>query len=556
MTTPPDAQRTHSHSRHHTGRLLQSSAVIGVGTALSRVTGFLRVAAIAYALGVSTLAGVYSYANETPNILYELLLGGVLTATLVPLFVRHVTNHDDDATSAVFTTSMLSLLAITLAGILLAPWIVDLYTLKVTGPSRVPQQELATAFLRCFMPQILFYGMTALTTALLQARHRFVAAAFAPILNNVVVIGIFLALPHFVARPITVNGVRDDKALLLLIGLGTTAGIAATALVMLPVLRAARIRLRFLAQWRHTAVRTMVRLSGWTVGYVIANQVALWVVLVLANEHRGGAFAYLAAYAFFQLPHGLFSVSIMTAVAPELAAAGGRGDPPALRHRFSRALRLTLTVLVPAAAIYVALARPIVVALLQRGAFTAGNATLVADTLVGFAIGLPFFSTYLFALRAFYSLEDTRTPFVLNCIENVVNIALALAFFGPFGIPGLAYAFSIAYAIAAAATLAVLGRRIGGLRGRGIGTTGLRVLAVSVAASVGAWACAQQIGWDSTGAAVASVLVGTVAAVAVILGGFALQRLEEFHELSTLLRNRLGNRGKRRSGAPAGNSAP
>src|SRR5262245_58718449 len=114
-------------------RMLRSSAVVGIGTALSRVTGFLRVAAIAYALGVSTLAGVYSYANETPNIVYELLLGGVLTATLVPLFVRHFESHDDDASAAVFTVSMLILLAVTVVGVIIAPWIVDLYTLRVHG---------------------------------------------------------------------------------------------------------------------------------------------------------------------------------------------------------------------------------------------------------------------------------------------------------------------------------------------------------------------------------------------------------------------------------------
>ena len=529
-----------AHGRHDTGRLLQSSAVIGIGTALSRVTGFLRVAAIGYALGVSTLAGVYSYSNEIPNMVYELILGGVLTATLVPQFVRHFQSDDEDATSAVFTVAMLGLLVLTVVGILIAPLIVDLYTLRVTGPGKAQQQELATSFLRLFMPQMLFYGFTALATAMLQARERFFAAAFAPILNNVVVISIFLVLPQIASRPISVREVADDPFLMLFVGLGTTAGIAAMALALLPALRAARIHLRFLASWRHAAVRTMLRLSGWTVGYVIANQIALWVVLILANEKRGGAFVYLSAYAFFQLPHGLFSVSITTAVAPELAAAGARADPPALRHRFSRALRLTLTVLIPAAAVYVALARPIVVALLQRGAFDAADAAVVADTLVGFAIGLPFFSTYLFSLRAFYSLQDTRTPFFLNCFENAVNIGLAIALFGPLGIPGLSVAFSCAYAAAAVVTLVVLSRRIGGLSGRGIETSALRVLVISAAAGGVAWLAAHVIGWDTTGEAIVSVVVGLAAAIAITIGGLWVLRVEEFTELLGVLRARRG----------------
>jgi putative peptidoglycan lipid II flippase len=526
-------------SRHSTSRLLQSSALIGVGTALSRITGFLRVAAVLYALGVTTVGGVYGYSNEIPNMVYELLLGGVLTATLVPQFVRHFQRQDDEAVSAVFTVAMLALLAVTVLGILLAPFIVDLYTLRVSGPGKAQQQELATSFLRCFMPQMVFYGLTALATAMLQARQRFFAPAFAPILNNLVVISIFLVLPQFTSRPITVAQISGDPFLLLFIGLGTTAGIAAMGLALLPALHRAQIHLRFLPAWRHAAVRTMVRLSGWTVGYVIANQVALFVVLVLANEERGGALVYLSAYAFFQLPHGLFAVSITSAVAPELAAAGARADPPALRHRFSRALRLMLTVIIPAAAIYVALARPIVVALLQRGAFDAADAAVVADTLVAFAIGLPFFSTYLFALRAFYSLEDTKTPFLINCVENAVNIALALALFSWLEIPGLGLAFSGAYAVATVLALFVLSRRIGGLSGRGIETSAAKVLAVSAAAGGVAWLVARGIGWDTTGAAIVTVVLGLVAASVVTVGGLRLLKVEEYTELAAILGPRL-----------------
>jgi len=536
--------------RHDTGRLLQSSAIVGIGTALSRVTGFLRVAAIAYALGVTTVAGVYSYANETPNIVYELLVGGILTATLVPQFVRHLQRDDREATNAVVTAAMLALVVVTILGVALAPLIVDVYTLRVSGPGRAEQQELATKLLRLFMPQILFYGFATLATALLQARRRFAAAAFAPILNNLVVIGIFLTLPQFVDGPLTVRRLNDDSSLVLFLGLGTTAGVAAMALALVPALRGARVHLRFVLALRHAAVRTLVRLSGWTFGYVVANQIALWVVLVLANGVDGGAFAYLSAYAFFQLPHGLFAVSIMTAVGPELAAAGGRGDLAALRHRFARALRLVLTVVIPAAAVYVALARPFVVALLQRGAFSAGDAALVADTLVGFAVGLPFFSTYLFSLRAFYSLEDTRTPFLLNCVENAANVGLALWLFDELGVDGLAYAFSGAYAIAAVLTLGVLSRRIGGLQGRGIGSTVLRVGVVSALAGTAAWLASSEIGWASAPDAILSAVAGLLVAGAITAAGLWLARVHEFQEVVSLLRRR--RRGRRPVDAAGG----
>jgi putative peptidoglycan lipid II flippase len=520
------------------GRLLRSSAIVGVGTALSRITGFLRVAAIAYALGGGVVAGVYSYASQTPAMLYELLLGGVLTATLVPLFVRHFEQRDDDATSAIFTVSAVALLAVTVVGVAIAPWIVDLYTLRVSGADRAAQQELATTLLRLFMPLIFFYGMVALASALLNARRRFAAAALAPILNNVVVIAMFVALPRIADEPLTLDNVRDDTTLVLLLGLGTTAGIAAVALALAPAVVRAGARMRFLFDVRHAAVTTMARLSGWTVGYVIANQVALWVVLVLANGVDGGPFLYLSAYAFFQLPHGLLAVSLMTTIAPEMASAAGRGDFAALRERLSFGLRLTILVVLPSAAVFVGLARPIVVALLERGAFTGAESAVVAETMVAFAVGLVPFSIYLFALRAFYSLPDTRTPFLLNCFENGVNVVLAIPLYAWLDIPGLALAFSGAYTAAAVVTLVVLRRRIGGVDGRRIGDMTGRVLVPGLAVAVVTWAISRGLGWDGTLQAAATTAVGILAAAFLYIGGLVVLRVPELGMLRVLLPGR------------------
>jgi putative peptidoglycan lipid II flippase len=517
------------------GGLLRSSAVVGLGTALSRVTGFGRVAAVAYALGATEVSGVYAYANETPNILYELLLGGILTAMALPLFVRHFQERDEEATNAVVTIATVALVGATLVGILLAPWVVRLYTLQVDGPTAAAQRDLATSWLRLFMPQILFYGLTALAAGLLNARRRFAAAAFAPI-------AIFLALPRLVSGPVTVERVLDDPALLVWIGLGTTAGIATMALALWPAIARAGIRLRPVFAWRHPAVRTMTRLSGWTVGYVVANQIALWVVLVLANGTTSGAFVYLSAYAFFQLPHGLFAVSITTALQPELAAAFVDRDLPALRARFGRGLRLILTLMIPAAALYVGLTQPIVTALLQRGAFDAAATVRVADTLLAFAVGLPFFSSYLYVQRAFYAMQDTRTPFLLNCFENAVNIVLALVLFGALGIPGLALSFSLAYAAAAGVSLVALHRRLGGGVG-GLGSAVARLLLVGAAVSGATWAVARAVGSGTAATAVlACAAAGTTGAL-VAGAGIRVLGLDEGLGLDRLRRRRAGRSG-------------
>ena len=542
MTGAGGVSRTEARA---SGRLLRSSAIVGIGTALSRVTGFLRVAAIAYALGGATVADVYSYASQTPAMLYELLLGGVLTATLVPIFVRQVEQRDDRATSAVFTVSAVALVGFTLAGVLLAPWIVDLYTLRVEGADREAQQRLATDLLRLFMPLIFFYGMVALATALLNARRRFAAAALAPILNNVVVIAIFLALPRIADEPFTLDRVLDDTGLVLLLGVGTTAGVAAVALALVPALARAGARIRFVLDFRHAAVATMMRLSSWTVGYVVANQVALWIVLVLANSNdaEGGPFLYLSAYAFFQLPHGLLAVSLMTTIAPEMASAAGRNDMAALRERLSFGLRMTILVVLPAAAAFVGLARPTVVALLERGAFTAAESAVTADAIVGFAVGLVPFSVYLFSLRAFYSLQDTRTPFLLNCFENAVNVVLAIPLYLWLGIPGLALSFAGAYAAAAVVTLFVLRRRLGRFDGRRIADTTARVLTTGLVVAAAAWAVSRVLGWETTGRAVLTTAVGLLVGIAACVGGFTILRVPELANLRALLPGRLAGRG-------------
>ena len=512
--------------------LVRSSAVVAVGTMLSRITGFARIAALAYALGVTTLAGTYSYANETPNIVYELLLGGVLTATLVPLFVRHHEERDDDAASAIFTVAIIVLLAVTVVGVLLAPVIVRLYTLNVHARNLAEQRELATQLLRLFMPQMLFYGIVTLATAMLNARRRFLAAAFAPVLNNLVVIVVFLALPHIADGSLNVQHVVDDTKLILLMGVGTTAGVIVMAIALLPAMARARVHLRFLPQWRHPAVITMVRLSGWTVGYVIANQIALFVITVLANGTSGGPFIYVSAYAFFQLPHGLFAVSLMTTFTPEMASAATRNDLASMRAQLSSGLRLIALVIVPASALYISLGRPIIVTMLQRGAFNASDAAIVADTLVAFAVGLLPFSWYLFSLRVFYARHDTYTPFWINCIENGLNIALAFPLYAWLGVPGLALSFALAYFAASVITLVVLHRRLHGIDGTRVTSTLVRTTIAGVVVGVVSWLVAGVIGWDTTVEAVASLAAGTAVGAVVYL---ALLRLMHVDELDRVL---------------------
>lgn len=442
-------------------RLVRSSATVAVGTALSRLSGLLRTVVIVYALGTTALAEAYNLANNTPNMLYDLVLGGILAATLVPVVVEHLDREDHEGIDALATVITVVLAVMTLAAMALAPLIIKAYGITADPAAADRQAAVAVPLLVMFLPQVFFYGMSSLGTALLNARRSFAVPAFAPVLNNIVVICLFLALPRIAGgSDPTFEQVRDDRGLMLLLGLGTTAGIVAMTLVLWPALRWAGVRLHWRFEPRNPAVRQVVRLSAWTLGYVIANQAAFFIVIVLANG-VGGVTAYTTAYIFFQLPYGLWAVSVMTAFTPEMATAAVQNDLAALRARFTQGLRLMLVLVLPAGAGLVLLASPVVTVVLERGALDAASGETIAGTLAAFSAGLPFFAAYLFAMRGFYALRDTRTPFWINLGENALNIVVAIALVGPFGVQGLAASFSIAYAVASVVALVALQRRIG-----------------------------------------------------------------------------------------------
>lgn len=515
--------------------LLRSSAIVAMGTALSRLTGFGRLFATAYALNFARLTDAYTQANTAPNIVYELLLGGVLSATLVPVFVRHRDEADDDGTSAVVSVTAVLLVAITVVGLLAAPLVVRLLTIGVPDRVAGDQRDVATALLRWFMPQMFFYGLTALFTALLNARRRFAAPAFAPVLNNLVVMAVLFALPQLAGGTPTLSQVRNDPFLLAVLGLGTTAGIVAMTVALIPFLKPAGVRLRFNLDWRNRSVKQVGRMSGWTLGYVLANQAALLVVLILANDYDGGVSAYTGAFIFFLLPHALFAVSIMTTLVPELSACAGRLDWAGFRNRFSMGLRLMALVVFPAATGYVVLAHPIVTALLEHGALSRDAADLAGDVLMAFGCGLPGFSVYLFTLRGFYAMHDTRTPFFLNLLQNTMQIGLSFALEPLLGVPGLALAYGIAYSAAALVALWVLKSRVGSLDARRVGRTIGKITVACAALALAVLGVAGRVGSDAGVGALVRTTVGLVVGGGAYVVAVILLRVDEV----VLLRDRL-----------------
>jgi putative peptidoglycan lipid II flippase len=509
---------------------VRSSALVGVGTALSRVTGLVRTIALAYALGNTVLANSYNLANTSPNIIYDLILGGILSATLVPVFVDRYENGDRPGVNALVTMMVSARAALTIIALVAAPWIFRAYT-WAAGDEAAELERAGIPLLRMFVPQILFYGLTAVAAALLNARRSFAGPAFAPVLNNVLVTGVLLWFAHVAGRSPSVGQVVDDRSLLWLLGAGTTAGIVVMTLVLWPSLRRASIGFRWRFEPRNPAVRKVASLSGWTFGYVVANQVALAIVLALATRD-GDAAVYLYAFQFFQLPYGLFAVSVMTTFTPELAAAASRDDRAQFRDRLAQGLRILTLVVLPSSVGMAVLARPLIVGLLGHGSFSGEAGVVTADVLVGFAVGLLGFSVYLFAMRGFYALQDTRTPFVLNLLENGLNIVLGVALVGRYGVQGLAFAYSAAYVIAAVVALAVLRRRVGGVGGRRLGSPVARMTAAAAVMGVVVYAVSRAVGGDSGADAGVRLAAGVIVGVAVFVVALVLLRVDDVRRIT------------------------
>jgi len=525
---------------------------MSVGTALSRVSGFLRLTAMAWALGITEtrIADAYNAANTTPNIIYELALGGILSSVFVPVFVEwlQAKGKDEawDVARRVMTIAVVALSALTVLGIVFAPWIIRLYTLGIDDPAqREVTRELASFFLRWFMPQIVFYGVGAVATGLLNAHRRFAAPMFAPILNNVTAIATFIiyGLMAGTGRADPGHVVTTPQELVLAIG--TTLGVFMMTAALWPSLRRTGFRFHWRGGWRHEAVLRIAHLAKWTVVYVVANQIGYLIVLVLAFHDQGGYTAYSAAFIFFQLPYAIFAVSIFTALLPALSSRWAAQDVDAFRSMLCRGIRMTGFVVIPAALGYLALANPIVELLLHHGVTGRASTELVASVLSFFAFGLLSFAGFQLLLRAFYSMQDTRTPALIKIVSLFVNLGANLLFFYTFGlgVKGLALGHAIAYTFAVIVAGQILRKRLGGLEGRQLTAGLLKATAAGVVTAAAAWGVSQllssALGGGGLAAQTAQVLGSVAVGLIVFVAAASLLRMEELELVRTSLAARF-----------------
>ncbi len=534
--------------------ILSSSAVMAAGTVVSRASGFVRGALLAASLGAFLHADVFNIANTIPNMLYILLAGGVFNAVLVPQLVRAMKNDPDggDAyTNRIITLAGLFLLVVTALMVAAAPWLMELFlSPNWFTPERSEQLESVVDFARYCLPQVFFYGMFVLVGQVLNARGRFGPMMWAPIANNVISV-IVLVVYLFVFGPAEdlYGGFTTEQELLL--GLGSTLGIAVQFLVLLPYLRKAGFSYQPRFDFRGSGLGHTLRLGIWTVLFVVVNQVAYTVVVRLASggaaEEGTGYTIYSQAFLLVMVPHSVITVSLATAMLPRLSAHAAENDLAAVGRGVASTLRTALALIVPFALLLPLIALDL--ANIVYGWLAASEAYPdYAPPLALFGIGIVFFTVHFLMLRGYYSLERTRTVFWVQCVIAVTNIVLAIAITRAVTADdvaaGLVVAYIGAYAVGAVLSYALLSHLLGGLETGTLLRFLARLLVAAGVASAVAWAVRYGVtaAWPSGGkvrALTLLVLVTAVDATIFLVIAKAL-RIKEVTGVLQLVTSRLG----------------
>lgn len=531
------------------GSAARNSAIMAVGSLVSRITGFLRTAVMAAALGGGLVGNAYATAQQFPGMIYELLLGGIMSSVLVPMLVR-ARKQDADRGQA-YTQRLLSLSIIVLAiatalAVLCAPLLAFAYASDASQASR----DVITALSYLMLPTIFFYGLSGVCGAILNARGSFAAPMWTPILNNLVVI----ALGGYYMVVFGTSKIEPEQMTsqhILVLGGGMLLGITTQALALLPALRKVGFRLKWRTDFRRLGLGQLGRVGAWMFLYVIVNQLALLLMFNLLNrvndDDQAGAAIYTNVFLLLMMAHGIVAVSVITALLPRMSAAAHDGRAADISADLNRGIRMTTVLLAPIAVCYVVLALPISVALFQRAAYDHTDAKNTAAVLVVAGLTLvPMSVSQLFNF-AYYSLQDTRTPALINLPVVSLRLSVQLAWFSAFAVSvtavGMMVGNGLSFLFAALLSAMLIRRRIGRIGLRQIMSTMGRALAAAIVAAAAGIGVLNLLDageeLDSTQAWTALIVGGIVICGVYGLTALAM-RTTEIKDVFQLVRRKVG----------------
>jgi putative peptidoglycan lipid II flippase len=534
-----------------TGSVVRNTTTMAIGSVVSRVTGYLRAAALAAALGGQVVGDDYNLANNLPNMVYELLLGGVLASVLVPVLVRarkEEPDRGDAYAQRLLTLAVVALGAATLLVVLAAPLLTTAVTLdsdRVTDADR----DLITLLAYLLLPEIFFYGLAGIFAAILNTRGHFAAPMWTPILNNIVVIvtaGTFAVMRFGDSAP-TPESIRLSEVLVL--GIGTTLGIVIQAFGLWPALRRVGFRWRWRFDFRRLHLRELARLGSWMLLYVGVSQIGTTVVLIIAKQvgaqGEPGPIIYNNAFLIFMMAHGIVAVSVITAMMPRMSSAAADGRMDDLADHLSLGTRLAAVILVPAAALYISLGRPMAVTLFELNNYTHEQAVATGWVITVAGLGLVPYAISQLQTFAFFALRDTRTPALLNIpvvgVRIVIDVVFYLVLPAAWVTASLMGGTAASFVVAAVVGALLLRRRTGPLGLRRIADTLLRLGAAAGASGLAAFGLTVIIErWLGDGKFGSAIMfgAGTVVLLAGYVGLAVLLRVREVTELGRMVRRR------------------
>ncbi|MDP5313282.1 murein biosynthesis integral membrane protein MurJ [Streptomyces poriferorum] len=536
--------------------LLKSSAVMAAGTLVSRLTGFVRSLVITAALGAALLGDSFTIAYTLPTMIYILTVGGGLNSVFVPQLVRSMKDDEDGGeayANRLLTLVMVALGLIVAVAVFAAPFLIRLMSSTIAGDPAA--NNVATTFARYCLPTIFFMGVHVVMGQILNARGKFGAMMWTPVLNNIVMIvtfGLFIwvyGTSHESQMGVTTippEGVR-------LLGIGTLLGLVVQALAMIPYLREAGFRFRPRFDWRGHGLGKTVRLAKWTVLFVLANQAGVLVVTQLATsagkasgQNGAGFLAYSNAQLIWGMPQAIITVSVMAALLPRISRAAHDNDPGAVRDDISQGLRNSAVAIVPVAFAFLALGVPMCTLLYASSGPEAARS--MGFILMAFGLGLIPYSVQYVVLRGFYAYEDTRTPFYNTVIVALVNAAASAVCYvvlpAQWAVVGMAASYGLAYAVGVGIAWRRLRNRLGGdLDGAHVLRTYARLCLAAIPAAVIAggvgFGLLHMLGDGASGSLLA-LLCGGIVLLGVFVVAAKRMRIEEINGMVGMIRGRLG----------------
>jgi len=485
--------------------LFRASGVMALGTILSRITGFIRGILIVAVLGTTLLADTYNVANTMPNILYNLLVGGALTAIFIPQLVRSFDHEDggDGFASRLITTISLILLVLVAIGVYFAPSLVRLYAPEFFTPGFEAEKDIAIAFTRYCLPQIFFLGLFTMLGQVANARGSFGPLMWAPIANNIVGIALFGGFLLF-STGITAETITATQIQIL--GWGTTISVVVQALVLVPVVKRLGIQLR--PQWGLVGLGKSFGLAGWTLLYVLFSQLGYLVTVNVATSAavrsaqegitRGvGYTPYTYAYFVMLLPYSIVTISIITAILPHLSRLAVANNREEVRVQLIRAIKLVGVITIPSAVAFLFFG-PLITEVIFIG-IPVEDSRYIGYVLAALSFGLVAFSINLILIRGFNAFEDTRTQVISIFIINLISVGFSYLFLNLLKTQwvtiGLGVAFSISYLVGLLITLSLLKKHTGAIKVMEFLGQHLRLAGAAIGVMAPLFALTQYITW-------------------------------------------------------------